>query len=169
MHLLRRMRSRYDEASEYYLSAEGVMTTTTSPGKKNILIVEDQEGPRKALVMILGSFYQIYTAKTASAALRMLVDCPMDLVIMDVGLPDFSGIELLRKVRASGQGVTVIVVTGRGSLESAEEAMRLGASAYLLKPFNFLEVITLVQEGVKVSAAELILRMPMITRAVSPG
>jgi DNA-binding NtrC family response regulator len=72
-------------------------------------------------------------------------------------------------VRTSGQGVTVIVVTGRGSLESAEEAMRLGAVAYLLKPFNFLEVLTLVQEGVKASAAELILRLPMITRSVLPG
>lgn len=142
---------------------------TTSVDKKNILIVEDQEGPRKALVMILGAFYQIYTAETASAALKILVECPMDLVIMDVGLPDFSGIELLRRVRTSGQGVTVIVVTGRGSLESAEEAMRLGAVAYLLKPFNFLEVLTLVQEGVKASAAELILRLPMITRSVLPG
>jgi FixJ family two-component response regulator len=61
------------------------------------------------------------------------------------------------------------VVTGRGSLESAEEAMRLGAEAYLLKPFNLLEVLDLVQQGVKTSAAELAMRLPMITRTVSPG
>ncbi|MEQ1791464.1 MAG: response regulator [Nitrospiraceae bacterium] len=134
----------------------------------NVLIVEDQEGPRKALLMILSSFYRIFTAETASAALKIIGESPIDLVIMDVGLPDISGMELLRRVRASGQAVKVIVVTGRGSLESAEEAMRLGAVAYLLKPFNLLEVLELVQQGVKTSAAELALRLPMITRAVSP-
>ena len=134
-----------------------------------VLIVEDQEGPRKALCMILGSFYRIYTAETASAALKIIGENPIDLVIMDVGLPDLSGMEVLRRVRASGQAVKVIVVTGRGSLESAEEAMRLGAVAYLLKPFNLLEVLALVQQGVKASAAELALRLPMMTRAVSPG
>ena len=119
--------------------------------------------------MILSSFYRIYTAETASAALKIIGESPIDLVIMDVGLPDISGMEVLRRVRASGQAVKVILVTGRGSLESAEEAMRLGAVAYLLKPFNLLEVLALVQQGVKVSAAELALRLPMITRTVSPG
>ena len=67
---------------------------------QTILIVEDQEGPRKALMMILSSFYRIYTAETASAGLKIIVDRPIDLVIMDVGLPDYSGVELLRRVRA---------------------------------------------------------------------
>ena len=158
---------RYDEALDRRLCAEHVMMAGSC--QQNILIVEDQEGSRKALCMILSSFYRIYTAETASAALKILGECPMDLVIMDVGLPDISGMELLRRVRASGQAVKVILVTGRGSLESAEEAMRLGAVAYLLKPFNLLEVLALVQQGVKVSAAELALRLPMITRTVSPG
>ncbi|MDP1767753.1 MAG: response regulator [Nitrospirota bacterium] len=143
------------------------MATVSS--QPSVLIVEDQEGPRKALCMILSSFYRIYMAETAFAALKIISESHMDLVIMDVGLPDISGIELLRRVRASGQAVKVIVVTGRGSLESAEEAMRLGAVAYLLKPFNLLEVLDLVQQGVRTSAAELALRLPMITRTVSPG
>ena len=135
---------------------------------QRILVVEDQEGPCAALIMILSPFYRVDAVETASAALKILLECPINLVIMDVGLPDISGMELLRRVRASGQAVKVIVVTGRGSLESAEEAMRLGAVAYLLKPFNLLEVLDLVQQGVKTSAAELALRLPMITRAASP-
>ncbi|MDP1945937.1 MAG: response regulator [Nitrospirota bacterium] len=141
----------------------------TSASQPNVLIVEDQEGPRKALCMILSSFYRIYTAETASAALKIIGESPMDLVIMDVGLPDISGMELLRRVRASGQAVKVIVVTGRGSLESAEEAIRLGAVAYLLKPYNFLEILALVENGTKVCVAEPILPVPIGTSSVSPG
>ena len=121
---------------------------------RTILIVEDQEGPRKALMMILSSFYRVYTAETASAALKIIVDCPIDLVIMDVGLPDYSGIELLRRVRASGQDVKVIVMSGGGTIESAEDVLRLGAVAYLLKPFNFQEVLTLIADVLKAKDAE---------------
>jgi DNA-binding NtrC family response regulator len=121
---------------------------------RTILIVEDQEGPRKALMMILSSFYRVYTAETASSALKIIVDCPIDLVIMDVGLPDYSGIELLRQVRASGQDVKVIVMSGGGTIESAEDVLRLGAVAYLLKPFNFQEVLTLIADVLKAKDAE---------------
>ena len=127
----------------------------TIVGTQNILVVEDQEGPRKALLIILNSFNRVYTASTASAALAILDACPMDLVIMDVGLPDYSGLELLQRMRAHGHNVKVIVMSGRGSVESAEEAMRLEAVAYLLKPFNFHEVIALVQAGGEASAVEL--------------
>jgi DNA-binding NtrC family response regulator len=121
---------------------------------RTILIVEDQEGPRKALMMILSSFYRVYTAETASSALKIIVDCPIDLVIMDVGLPDYTGIELLRQVRASGQDVKVIVMSGGGTIESAEDVLRLGAVAYLLKPFNFQEVLTLIADVLKAKDAE---------------
>lgn len=123
--------------------------------EQTILIVEDQEGPRRALMMILSSFYQIHTAETASAGLKIIVDCPIDLVILDVGLPDYSGIELLRRVRAGGRDVKVIVMSGGASIESAEEVLRLGAVAYLLKPFNFQELLTLVENALKVKDAKL--------------
>lgn len=126
-----------------------------TPSEQTILVVEDQEGPRRALMMILSSFYRIYTAETASAALKIIVECPIDLILMDVGLPDYSGIELLRRVRASGQDVKVIVMTGGASIESAEEVLRLGAVAYLLKPFNFQEVLTLVEDALKVKDTKL--------------
>lgn len=127
----------------------------TSSSEQNILIVEDQEGPRQALMMILSPFYRVSTAETASSGLKFLAARATDLVIMDVGLPDYSGLELLRRVRTSGHNVKVIMMSGGGSVESAEEAMRLGAVAYLLKPFNFLEVIALVQAGVEAPVVEL--------------
>lgn len=125
-----------------------------SPSEQTILIVEDQEGPRQALLMILSPFYRIYTAETACAALEMIVEQPLNLVIMDVGLPDYSGIELLRRVRASGRDIKVIVMSGGGSIESADDVLSLGAVAYLLKPFNFQEVLTLVENTLKGKGAE---------------
>lgn len=121
---------------------------------QRILIVEDQEGVRKALMVILCPFYCVEIAETACAALKIIIERPIDLVIMDVGLPDYGGIELLRRVRASGRDVKVIVMSGGGSIESAEEAMLLGAMAYLLKPFNFAELLTLVEVGLKAKHAE---------------
>ena len=122
---------------------------------QTVLIVEDQEGPRRALTMILSSFYRIHTAETAAAGLKAVLDHPIDLVIMDVGLPDYSGIELLRQVRASGRDVKAIVMSGGASIESAEEVLRLGAVAYLLKPFNFQELLTLVENALKVTDVKL--------------
>lgn len=129
------------------------MAATVS--EQTILIVEDQEGPRRALMMILGSFYRIHTAETASAALKIVAEFPIDLMLMDVGLPDYSGIELLRRVRATGRDIKVIVMTGGASIESAEEVLRLGAVAYLLKPFNFQEVLTLVENALTVKDPKL--------------
>ena len=166
MHLVESARCRYAEVSDQRLCMEHVMVMGVS--QPNILIVEDQEGPRKTLCMILRSFCRIYTAETASSALKMLGECFMDLVIMDVGLPDYSGLELLRRMRMQGCNVKVIVMSGGGSVESAEEAMRLDALAYLLKPFNFLEILALVENGMKVCVAEPILPVPIGMSSVSP-
>jgi DNA-binding response OmpR family regulator len=64
-------------------------------------------------MMILSPFYWTYTAEKACAALKIIVDCPIDLISMDAGLPDYSRMELLRRVRASGQDVKVMVMSGR--------------------------------------------------------
>ena len=76
--------------------------------------------------MILCPFYRVDITETACAALQIIIKHPVDLVIMDIALPDYSGMELLRRMRVSGQDVNVIVMAGRGSVESAEEALRLG-------------------------------------------
>ncbi len=133
---------------------------TARLSEQRILIVEDQEGPCAALMMILGPFYQVGSVETAAAALELVVQNPIDLVIMDVGLPDYSGIELLRRIRAAGRDVKVIVMSGGGSVESADDVLQLGAVAYLLKPFNFQEVLTLVQNALQASSVESPPRVP---------
>jgi DNA-binding NtrC family response regulator len=84
---------------------------------KSILIVDDQEGIHQLLIAILSHFYCVESASTASAALEIIIDRPIDLVIMDVCLPDYDGVELLRRVRARGRDVKVIMITGVAGME----------------------------------------------------
>lgn len=76
----------------------------------------------------------------------------MDLVIEDIGLPDRNGIDLLRDIR-SLRDLKVIVMSGAGTLQSANDAMNLGAVAYLLKPFNVKELLELVHQALYRRAA----------------
>ena len=118
-----------------------------SPKTSRILIVEDEAGPREVLVTLLSQIYQVYTADTATSALRMLEQHPVDLIIEDVGLPDRNGIDLLCELTShSGTQAKVIMVSGAGTVKSAQEAMSLGAVAYLLKPFNIEELILLIHD-----------------------
>ena len=121
---------------------------------QRILVVDDEEGARKALTLILAPFYCVDTAEAACDALKIIIEPPIELVIMDLRLPDYDGIELLRRMRANGRGVNVIMISGRGSQESAQEALLLGAMAYPLKPFNISEFLTLVEDGLKTKNAQ---------------
>jgi putative two-component system response regulator len=117
------------------------------PESFKVLVVEDQEGPREALTVILRPFGQVIAVTTALAAIEVLWQQDIDLVIEDVGLPDKNGIDLLKDIRALCPSIGVIVITGAGTVQSAEDAIEYGAIAYLLKPFSFQELIALVQDA----------------------
>jgi putative nucleotidyltransferase with HDIG domain len=117
------------------------------PGsKRTILIVEDEVGPRNALQIILRPFYNLHTADNGQAALRILKEHTIDLITLDVKLPDQSGLEVLQQVKARYHEVEAVVITGYGSLRSAMDATRLGAAAYLLKPFNVTELLAIIDQ-----------------------
>ena len=114
--------------------------------KPTILIVEDEVGPRNALQIILRPFYNIHSVDNGHAALRILQEHKVDLITLDVKLPDQSGLEVLQQVKAQYHEVEVVVITGYGSLRSAMDATRLGAAAYLLKPFNVTELLAIIDQ-----------------------
>ncbi|TAJ22472.1 MAG: response regulator [Nitrospirae bacterium] len=114
--------------------------------KPTILIVEDETGPRNALKMILRPFYDLHAVENAQAALQLLKEQPVDLVTLDLKLPDRPGVELLRELKLEHEGLEVIIITGYGSLKSAMDGLRYGAAGYLLKPFNVTELITLIKQ-----------------------
>jgi putative nucleotidyltransferase with HDIG domain len=121
------------------------MLNTTSP-QATILIVDDEAGPRDALKMILRPFYNLAVVDNGHAAMRMIKERSIDLVTLDLKLPDRQGAELLQEIKLERPDIEVIIVTGYGSLKSAIEGMRHGAAGYLLKPFNVKELITLINQ-----------------------
>lgn len=124
----------------------------SAPQASTILIVEDQDGPREVLTTLLSPRYRVYTAATACAAIHVLQRHRIDLIIQDVGLPDRNGIELLRDLQPLA-GTKVIVLSGAGTVQSAQDAIKLGAAAYLLKPFNTDELLVLIHNTLTPDAA----------------
>jgi putative nucleotidyltransferase with HDIG domain len=112
--------------------------------KATVLIVEDEEGPRNALVIILRPFFHLLTAGSRQDALQALQEHPVDLMTLDIRLPDGSGLDVLRTARREFPGVEAVVITGYGSLKSSQDALQAGAAGYLLKPFNVKDLIELL-------------------------
>ena len=117
--------------------------------RARILIVDDQLGPRKSLEMILSPFFEIIGAESGDKALHVLQDQKIDLVTLDIRMPGMNGIEILRHIKRVHGDIEVIIITGFGELSTARDAINLGAAGYLLKPFNFGEVLSAVNRTVE--------------------
>ena len=115
----------------------------------NILIVEDEQGPREALKLILSPYFNLYTVDRAEVALQILATHPIDLVTLDLRLPDQSGNDLLTKIRESGYEVDVVIITGYGTLQSAIDAIRRGVAGYILKPFNVADLLEVINKALE--------------------
>src|SRR6266487_6804199 len=117
--------------------------------KPSLLIVDDEFGPREALKVILRPFFTIYSAGTGATALNILKEQQIDLVTLDLTLPDRQGTDLLQEIKRDQEHVEVIIITGYGSLKSAMDGIRYGAAGYLLKPFNVMELIDVVTHALE--------------------
>ncbi|MBN1477432.1 sigma-54-dependent Fis family transcriptional regulator [Candidatus Sumerlaeota bacterium] len=108
-----------------------------------ILIADDEANTLEGLRWALegeGEDMAIATARDGEQAWQALRADPADLVLTDLKMPRLSGMDLLRRVKESSPETEVIVLTGHGTVESAVEAMKLGAADYLLKPINIEEL-----------------------------
>lgn len=115
--------------------------------KGTILIVDDEVGPRESLRMILKPIYEVYTAGDGHEALQCIHDKNIDLVTLDLKMPGLSGIDVLREMKKSHPEVEVIVITGYGTLNNAQEAIRFGAGDFISKPFNVADIIAIVSKS----------------------
>lgn len=115
----------------------------------NILIVDDEIGPRESLRMILKPHYNIYTAENGYAAIQMLRQVEIDVVTLDLKMPGMSGIETLKEIRSIDPDVMVIIITGFGTLKSAIEAIRYGVFDYIPKPFNVPEIMCIIDKSIQ--------------------
>jgi two-component system response regulator HydG len=105
--------------------------------KRSILVVDDDIAHRTMLRILLGWEYEIVEADCGSKAIEKIQKAPFDLVLMDVSMPEISGVEALDRIKATNPGVPVIMMTAYSSAETANRAMEKGACDYLTKPFDF--------------------------------
>lgn len=116
--------------------------------KKNILIVEDHELTRFGLktafdgVDFVG---ELYEAESAEKALEIFNDHPIDVVIMDLGLPVMNGIDATKRIRSSNKDVKVIILTSHNDEKEVLNSLRAGANAYCSKEINPQRLIQVVQ------------------------
>jgi putative two-component system response regulator len=115
----------------------------------NILIVDDEIGPRESLRMILKSNYNVFTVENGNAAIQMIQQVPMDVVTLDLKMPGISGIDTLKEIRMINSDVMIIIITGYGTLKSAIEAIRYGVFDYIPKPFNVPEIISIIDKSIQ--------------------
>jgi len=120
---------------------------TAAPLK--ILIVDDEPPIRKLLRMGLTTQgYQVFEATNGKTALELL-DKEPDLVILDLGLPDIQGHELLRMIRARNEGVPVVVLSSRGDEAGKVQALDFGADDYVTKPFGMDELLARLRAALR--------------------
>ncbi|GJD53996.1 Transcriptional regulatory protein KdpE [Methylobacterium crusticola] len=120
-----------------------------------ILAVDDEPPIRKLLRMGLTSQgYEFRDAATGKAALRLLAEDSVNLVILDLGLPDIPGHELLRRIREKWPSLPVIVLSSRGDEAGKVEALDLGADDYVTKPFGMNELLARMRTALRHQLAQ---------------
>ncbi len=119
----------------------------------NILIVEDEPRMRRLLEISLGEDgHNVQTVEDAETGLKFLGKEKADLVVTDLKLPGMNGLEFLQEARRANAALPFVVMTAYGSVETAVEAMKAGASDYVLKPFTMAEMKLVVRKELDVQS-----------------
>lgn len=101
-----------------------------------LLIVDDEEGPRHSLRMVFKKDFEVFAVENGDKALEYAKSNPVNLAILDIRMAGKSGIEVLRGLKAIDPHIEVIMLTAYETIETARQALRLGACDYLSKPFD---------------------------------
>jgi two-component system, LuxR family, response regulator FixJ len=130
-------------------------------GSPVVHVIDDDDAVRDSLSFLLRSAkIEVCTYETASAFLAAINNLSLGCIITDVRMPEMTGIELLRRLRESGNNVPVIVITGHGDIPLAVEAMKFGAADFFEKPYDDKSLVAAVrtalnrQEGAALKKAE---------------
>ncbi|MBU4525793.1 MAG: sigma-54 dependent transcriptional regulator [Desulfomicrobium sp.] len=116
----------------------------------SLLIIDDEESIRDSLTMALGRHYEVASCASGKEALEILPALAPDMVLLDIGLPDMSGLEVLDHVRRLSPHAAVIMITAFEDLDTVISAMKRGAFDYLLKPLR-MDALKLCLERAKSS------------------
>ncbi len=114
-----------------------------------ILVVDDENGPRQALRMLLKEEHDVYIAPDVPVAQQILSDHEIDMVITDLRMPKLSGVHLLQWSKTLFPEIEVIILTGYGELDTAINAVEYGALAYVEKPFDADVILHHIEVGLE--------------------
>jgi two-component system KDP operon response regulator KdpE len=114
-----------------------------------VLVIDDEPPIRKLLRMgLMSQGYEILEASNGKAGLEQLASNP-DLIVLDLGLPDIQGLDLLRTIRSRNESVPIVVLSSRGDEAGKVEALDLGADDYVTKPFGMGELLARMRAAVR--------------------
>ncbi|MCO5060738.1 MAG: response regulator [Kiritimatiellae bacterium] len=116
--------------------------------RAKVLVIDDELGPRESLRVLLKNEYEVRCVNSVDLGVQILRELEPDVIVMDIRMPGKTGIEGLREIRSLDPHVAVIMLTGFGALETAQEALRLGANDYLKKPFDIVEMQDVIRANV---------------------
>jgi two-component system OmpR family response regulator len=126
-----------------------------SSSNPHIVVVDDDEDIRDLIVAQLAQEqYEVIAADSLAALHRAMTVHPIDLIVLDLNLPDGDGLSLCRELRAQGNGVQIIMVTARGSAIDRVLGLELGADDYLTKPFEPRELLVRIRNLLRRSRVE---------------
>lgn len=115
-------------------------------GNSRILVVDDEARYRTNLVKLLArQGFEVLAAGSGQEALDLLARESVDVVLLDLKMPDMSGVEVLTSLRARGDVTLVVILTGHASVEAAMDVMRYNPSDYLLKPCSTDEIVAKIE------------------------
>ena len=136
--------------------------------RKSILVVDDEKSQREILEMILsGEGYDVTTASSGEAAMKFVADRHFDLVLTDLKMTGMSGLELLKELTDFDKSIIVILLTAHGTVDSAVDALRLGAFDYLQKPYDaekLLDTVSRALNKLTTLDAEIVSESPEMDR-----
>jgi DNA-binding NtrC family response regulator len=123
--------------------------------KPRIMVIDDDPNLRKSLADILRlKGYETVSAENGMEGLALLQHNPVCLALIDIGLPDISGVEVLKRIKADFPSTEVIILTGNATLDSAIEAANGGAFSYLIKPYDINQLMLNIRRAVEKRQAE---------------
>jgi len=118
------------------------VTGVPREGAPTLLLVDDDETLRERLARALRARgYEVVTAGSGAEGIALAAEESPELAVVDLRMPDLSGIEVLRSLRARDPATRILILTGYGSIATAVEATRLGAIGYLPKPVDADEIV----------------------------
>ena len=118
------------------------------PGERTVLVVDDEPTIRENLERLLKTEgYEVVVAADGHEALERTGNQEFAVVLLDIGLQGLSGLDVLRKLRVDWPETCVIMITATSAVETAVEAMKLGAYDYLIKPFNLDDILIRVEKA----------------------